>query len=123
MAQAEARVRSRVSQCGICGGQCDTGTGFFPSTSVFPFQFHSTAAPLLGKIKKKLIFIFITELHNKPQGCGVSIVSAAGPFTKKRKDKRDGKAIPENEVKEINVRKFIYYKLRNFATNFQLVVL
>jgi hypothetical protein len=33
------------------------------------------------KNKKKLIFlIFITGLHNKPQGCGASAASAAGPF-------------------------------------------
>jgi hypothetical protein len=36
---------------------------FSPSTSVSPCQFHSTGAPLLGKMKK---LIFITELHNKP---------------------------------------------------------
>jgi hypothetical protein len=53
----------------------------FSSTSVFPCQFHSTGAPLLGKTKKLIIFlfIFITGLHNKPQGCGASVAFAAGP--------------------------------------------
>ena len=49
---AEARLRSGVSPCGIGGRQIGTGTGFSPSTSVFPCQFHSTGAPLLGKMKK-----------------------------------------------------------------------
>jgi hypothetical protein len=31
---AEAWFRSRVSPCGICGGQSGTGTGFSPNTSV-----------------------------------------------------------------------------------------
>ena len=33
------------------------------------------------KEKQKKLIIFITRLHNKPQGCGASATSAAGPFT------------------------------------------
>jgi hypothetical protein len=29
--------------------------------------------------------IFITGLHNKPQGCGASVAAAAEPFTTKKK--------------------------------------
>jgi hypothetical protein len=28
--------------------------------------------------------IFITGLHNKPQGCGASVASPAGPYTTKK---------------------------------------
>jgi hypothetical protein len=33
---AEARIRTRVNPCGICDGQSGIGTGFSPSSSVFP---------------------------------------------------------------------------------------
>jgi hypothetical protein len=79
---AEARVRVRATPCGICGGQIGTETGFSLKTSVFPCQFHSTGAPLHGKTKK--LITFITRLHNKHQGCGASVASAAEPFTKKK---------------------------------------
>jgi hypothetical protein len=46
---------------------------------VFPCQVHSTSAPLHRR--KKKLTIFITGLHSKPQGCGATVASAAGPFT------------------------------------------
>jgi hypothetical protein len=42
---AEDRLRAQVGPCGICGRQSGTGTGFSPGPSVFPCQYHPTAAP------------------------------------------------------------------------------
>jgi hypothetical protein len=41
------------------------GKGFSPIILVFPRQFHSAGAPLLGK-EQKIIIVFITGLHKKP---------------------------------------------------------
>jgi hypothetical protein len=78
---AEALVRSRVGTCGICGGQSRTETGFSPSTSVFPCQFHSTSAPL-NKKREKTSSSFSWGCTISLQGCGASVASAAGPFNK-----------------------------------------
>jgi hypothetical protein len=83
---AEARVRSRVSPCWVCGGQSDTGTGFprvhrFSPVNSIPPVFHY-------KEKRRNLIIFITRLHNKPQGCGESVESAAGPSRKKNNNKQ-----------------------------------
>jgi hypothetical protein len=49
----------------------------------FPVNFIPPVLHYMEKRKKKTI-IFITGLHNKPQGCGASVASAAVPFTTKK---------------------------------------
>ena len=41
---AETRVRTQARPCEISGGQSGTVTGFSPSTSAFPCQYHSIKA-------------------------------------------------------------------------------
>jgi hypothetical protein len=53
---------------------------FFSEYFGFPLSIS-----FLGKGQKIIIIIviFIIGLHRKPQGCGASVASAAGPFTAK----------------------------------------
>jgi hypothetical protein len=54
---------------------------FFPEYFGFTQSISFHRCSITRKNEKKAI-IFITGLHNKPQGCGASVASAAGPFTK-----------------------------------------
>jgi hypothetical protein len=55
---------------------------FFPEYFGFSLSisFHRCS---ITRTNEKTLIIFTTVLHNKPQGCGASVASAAGPFTKK----------------------------------------
>jgi hypothetical protein len=55
---------------------------FFPEYFGFPLSISFHLCSITRKNEKTLI-ISITGLHNKPQGFGASVASAAGPFTKK----------------------------------------
>jgi hypothetical protein len=57
---------------------------FFPEYFAFPPSISFHRCSITWKNEEKLI-IFITGLHKKPQGCGASVASAAGPFTTKKK--------------------------------------
>jgi hypothetical protein len=45
LAVVQDRFQCQVSSWVICGGQSDSGTGFPPSTPIFPCQYHSASAP------------------------------------------------------------------------------
>jgi hypothetical protein len=57
---------------------------FFPEYFGFPLAISFHLCSITRK-NEKTVIIFITGLQNKPQGCGESVASAAGPFFKKQK--------------------------------------
>jgi hypothetical protein len=98
---AETRVRSRFNLCGICGGQNGTGTGFFPEYFGFPLSISFHRCSITWKNEKILIiflFIFITGLRNKAQGCGAYVASAAGPLPPPPPPKKKEWAVLKEEL-------------------------
>jgi hypothetical protein len=59
----------------------------FPEYFGFPLLISFHRCSITRKRQKIIIIIviFITGLHKKPQDCGASVASAAGPFTTKRR--------------------------------------
>jgi hypothetical protein len=55
----EACVRAWISVCAVCGGKSGTRTSFSSSSSILPYQYHSTVA---------LHTHIIWGVNNKPVG-------------------------------------------------------
>jgi hypothetical protein len=84
---AEARVRSRVSSCGICVvNKVALGQFFTRALQFFPVNF----IPLVLHYKEKKLIIFLTGLHNKPQGCGALLHKKNLKGWKNNNDKQNG---------------------------------
>jgi hypothetical protein len=74
---------------------------FFLEFFGFPLSvsFHRCSITRKRIKNNNIIIIFITGLRKKPQGCGASVASAAGPFTtKKTVSFRNFAYAPKNEI-------------------------
>jgi hypothetical protein len=77
----EARVRSRVGPCGICGGKVALGQVYLRVLRFSPVNFIPPMLHENGKAEK-------TSSSSSQgctisfQGCGASVASATGPFKK-----------------------------------------
>jgi hypothetical protein len=84
---------------------------------VFRFSPVSFIPPVLHYTeKRKKIIIFIKRLHNKPQGCGASVASAAEPFTKQKSPKYNTTCIRRHLVLETHVTRGQMIKTYAFRT-------
>jgi hypothetical protein len=114
------------------------GQGFPRVLQFSPVNFIPPVLHYKEKGKIKLI-IFIAGLHNKPQGCGAFVESAAGPFTTKQNTKLiqnslqaavDYWFISAQPPQILNVQRciapctdtdLIYVSVHNTATNYNSV--
>jgi hypothetical protein len=84
MDQREKRDREKKNpgpvRVGFVVDKVALGQVSFRVLRFFPVNFIPPVLHYLEKRKKKTVN-FITGLHKKPQGCGASVASAAGPFS------------------------------------------
>jgi hypothetical protein len=79
---------------------------------VFPRVFRFSPVNFILSVlhyteKQKKLIVFITGLHNKPQDCGASVASAAGPFTP---PKNSHTFIAWTGISCVDVRLALYHK-------------
>jgi hypothetical protein len=82
---AEARVRSRLSPCGgFVVDKVALGQVFPPEYFGFPLSVSFHWCSITRKRTQNNHRLHHRVAH-KPQGCGASVASAAGPFTTRKK--------------------------------------
>jgi hypothetical protein len=73
---AEARIRSRFSPCGICGGHSGTGTDFFPEYFGFPLSMSFHLYSITWK-NGKTNHLSLDPYH---KGCTISLKATGRPL-------------------------------------------
>jgi hypothetical protein len=74
------------------------------------------------KKKQKKLLIFITGLHDTPQGCGASVASAAGTFTRKNPRRLEYSWIFLTSFINIHYAASRFWLFRLFITSFKGVI-